>query len=48
MVSISCAWFASAAGLGGGLALGLPRLHYILTWLHAVGQWEDPRTAGTA
>jgi Family of unknown function (DUF6308) len=41
-------WFAGEAAARGSVALGLLRLHDILVWLHAAGQWEDARTAGTA
>jgi hypothetical protein len=40
------AWFAPVAAARGGVPLGLPRLHDILLWLHAAGQWDDALAAG--
>jgi hypothetical protein len=40
-------WFASQAATRGGVALGLLRLHDILLWLHATGQWPDALAAGS-
>jgi len=40
-------WFASRAATRGGVPLGLLRLHDILLWLHATGQWPDALAAGS-
>jgi hypothetical protein len=40
------AWFAGQAAERDGVALELPRLHDILVWLQAAGQWNAAVTAG--
>jgi Family of unknown function (DUF6308) len=39
------AWFADLATARGGVPLELPRLHDILAWLKAAGQWNAAVTA---
>jgi Family of unknown function (DUF6308) len=41
-------WFEHEAAARGGVALGLPRLHDVLLWLHVKGQWADAQSAGRA
>jgi hypothetical protein len=41
-------WFEAEATARSGDPLSLPRLHDILLWLHAKGQWRDALAAGRA
>jgi hypothetical protein len=41
-------WFEKEAVDRNGLPLSLPRLHDVLLWLHAAGQWGDALQAGRA